>query len=427
MPRLIIEGLGKCYSIRPRRGWEGARYVRLADTLRRIGIDLPKFRAAEGLWALRDISLTVGKGEILGVIGANGAGKTTLLKVLAKVTMPTTGRVTGQGRVVSLLELGMGFQPDLSGLENIQLNAALHGFSRSEVNARVDQIIEFAELHRFIETPVKHYSSGMFLRLAFSVAVNMNPDILLADEVLAVGDIGFQRRCIDRVIEAGESGTSVLFVSHDMAAIRRMCHRVLWLHHGHINMIGNAKDVVDAYERFSLTGEGAGAGKALSETTGNEFAEFISCELVDESGSPIAALTNATPVRIRLVVDVKKAPAILRGAVALSVQDKEETLLFRAIQPDDVHADAPGLHKLTMQMEGNVLNAGLFRAKCALVLEAEGRKHVLTRKVGVAFQVFRSDDNRLRPDDPPAWASQPGIIAPRLSWSAAEASQEVMP
>ena len=206
------------------------------------------------LWALRHVSFAIPRSTILGVIGANGAGKSTLLKIIARVTRPTEGRVAGVGRVVSLLELGAGFNPDFSAQDNIMMNAAMHGISRREVLDRMADIIRFAELDEFLDNPLRQYSSGMYLRLAFSVAINMQPDILLADEILAVGDIAFQERCLQRVAEESERGLTVLFVSHDMSAVSRLCHRVIWLDKGEMVQDGDPEAVIAEYEEAALRG-----------------------------------------------------------------------------------------------------------------------------------------------------------------------------
>src|SRR5690349_2074666 len=228
MDSLVVEHLGKCYIL------SRDREDRQSSTFReRLGIakdsegDEEKSRE---FWALRDVSFRVQPGTIMGVIGANGVGKTTLLKILARVIMPTTGRVVGVGRVVSLLELGAGFDPDLPADENILMNAAMFGIPKHEAIRRMSEIFEFAGVERFEGTPLKHYSSGMYLRLAFSVAINMNPQILLADEILAVGDQLFQDKCLQRIADDAAKGLTVLFVSHDMEAIIRLCNRVMWIH-----------------------------------------------------------------------------------------------------------------------------------------------------------------------------------------------------
>ena len=249
MDSLVAERLGKFYNL----GEAKVREPRTFGERLRARVGLGEGTPQREFWALRDVSFRVQPGTILGLIGANGAGKTTLLKVLARVITPSTGRVTGVGRVVSLLELGAGFDPDLSAGENVLMNAAMLGIPRSEALRRMNDILDFAEVAAFVDRPLKHYSSGMYLRLAFSVAINMNPRILLADEILAVGDLNFQDRCLQRVEEAGRNGLTVLFVSHDMDAILRVCNRVMWLNAGEIVKDGDPEEVVDEYQNAVWT------------------------------------------------------------------------------------------------------------------------------------------------------------------------------
>src|SRR5450759_794254 len=217
-------GLGKMYHI----GAEREQYRTLRDTLAKAARQpLERIRhpgaathASEELWALRDVDLEVKHGEVLGIVGRNGAGKSTLLKVLSRITEPTEGRVEIRGRVASLLEVGTGFSPELTGRENIQLNGAILGMTRAEIKSKFDAIVEFSEIGRFLETPVKRYSSGMYVRLAFSVAAHLEPEILIVDEVLAVGDAGFQRKCLGKMESVGQDGRTVLFVSHNLTAIK---------------------------------------------------------------------------------------------------------------------------------------------------------------------------------------------------------------
>ncbi|MBN1485882.1 MAG: ABC transporter ATP-binding protein [Chloroflexia bacterium] len=208
---------------------------------------LRQTREREDFWALRDASFTVRPGETLGIIGENGSGKSTTLKLISRILEPTTGRIVVNGRVSALLELGAGFHPDLTGRENIYLNAAVLGFSRREIRDKVDEIVQFAELDRFIDIPLKHYSSGMNMRLGFSVAIHVDPDILLTDEVLAVGDESFQRKCMDKIADLQQQGKTILFVSHSMDTIRNICSQVLWLHEGRVRAMGDVEQVVDAY------------------------------------------------------------------------------------------------------------------------------------------------------------------------------------
>ncbi len=205
----------------------------------------------EEFWALRDVSFTVNRGEVLGIIGHNGAGKSTLLKIIAGILKPTSGSVSVQGTVVPMLELGSGFDYDLTGRENVFLNGAILGYSEAFLKEKYQEIADFSELGRFIEVPLRNYSSGMVMRLAFSVATVVNPDVLIVDEILSVGDAEFQEKSRRRMMELMGGGTTVLFVSHSLDQIREMCDRVLWLDHGEVKMLGDAKSVCEEYENPS--------------------------------------------------------------------------------------------------------------------------------------------------------------------------------
>src|SRR5206468_10115511 len=203
-------------------------------------------RKPETIWALKDVSFKVQEGEVLGIIGRNGAGKSTLLKVLSKITYPTSGKMKVNGRLAALLEVGTGFHGELSGRENIFLNGSILGMTRKEIEAKLDAIVSFAGVERFLDTPVKHYSSGMFLRLGFAVAAHLEPDVLLVDEVLAVGDAAFQKKCLNAMDEMRSGGRTVLFVSHNLAAVENLCSRALWIDNGQIRLDGKPKDVIEA-------------------------------------------------------------------------------------------------------------------------------------------------------------------------------------
>src|SRR4051812_30875609 len=248
-PAIRVENLGKKYNLAHAAGGRaGYRTLReslsggvatLANRLRN------RSRATtEEFWALKDVSFEVQPGEVLGVIGRNGAGKSTLLKILSRITKPTTGRAVIHGRVGSLLEVGTGFHPELTGRENVYLNGSILGMTRAEIRRKFDDIVLFAEVERFLDTPVKRYSSGMYVRLAFSVAVHLEPEILIVDEVLAVGDATYQRRCIDRMAAPAAGGRTILFVSHNMDLIPRLCHRALLLDGGQVVRHGPADDVM---------------------------------------------------------------------------------------------------------------------------------------------------------------------------------------
>jgi lipopolysaccharide transport system ATP-binding protein len=215
----------------------------------RRGIAMPR-PATEEFWALRDVNFSIYAGEAVGIIGENGSGKSTTLKLMSRILEPTSGSVSVRGKVSALLELGTGFHPDLTGQENIYLNGSLLGISRKEMARRYDAIVEFAELQEFIDTPIKHYSSGMVMRLGFAVAINVDPDILLTDEVLAVGDEAFQRKCLEHIAELRRRGVTIIFVSHALDAVRSLCSRAIWLDHGHVVADGPSGDVVDRYLRY---------------------------------------------------------------------------------------------------------------------------------------------------------------------------------
>src|SRR5215510_5697250 len=231
------------------------------------GLLRPRARG-EVFWALRDVSFGVAKGESLGLVGHNGAGKSTALKLMTRILEPTSGRVAMNGRVAALLELGSGFHPDLSGRENVFLNGSLLGFSRREMQARLPEIVDFAEIGDFIDMEVKHYSSGMYTRLAFAVATAVDPDILITDEVLAVGDESFQRKCMDRIYRFRQQGKTIIFVSHALETVRALCDHAVWLDHGQSRVVGSAGEVIDAYLANVNRREQAQAGDPIANELG---------------------------------------------------------------------------------------------------------------------------------------------------------------
>jgi lipopolysaccharide transport system ATP-binding protein len=254
-PIIEIKSVGKRYDINHQRGG----YVALRDILANVLRSPFKFAkhkakqivglaTKEEFWALRDVSFDVMPGEVIGIIGPNGAGKSTLLKILTGITPPTEGEIEMHGRIASLLEVGTGFHPELTGRENIFLNGAILGMTKKEIAHKFDEIVEFSGIGQFLDTPVKHYSSGMYVRLAFSVAAHMEPDILLIDEVLAVGDAEFQKKCLGKMEEVtGKAGRTILFISHNMAAIQQLCHKTVLLEKGRVKMFGETRDVIDYY------------------------------------------------------------------------------------------------------------------------------------------------------------------------------------
>ena len=271
----------------------------------------------EIVWALRDVSLTIQEGEAVGVIGRNGAGKTTLLKILARITHPTAGVARMRGRVGALLEVGTGFHPELTGRENVFLNGAILGMSRRDIRSRFDEIVAFAGVERFLDTPLKRYSSGMYLRLAFAVAAHLDPEIVVVDEVLAVGDVEFQQRCLGKMSELGSEGRTVLFVSHDLGAIGRLCRRVLWIEGGSVEADGPTVDVIDRYLRSVVP---AVARTSFPDEPAAPI-QLLSVELTGETGDPVELPRRDEPLQVRFRFRTReRIPGLDLAVVLLDAQ-----------------------------------------------------------------------------------------------------------
>src|SRR4030095_7070140 len=344
---------------------------------------------AREFWALRDVSFRLQPGSILGIIGANGVGKTTLLKVLARVIMPTTGRVVGVGRVVSLLELGAGFDPDLPADENILMNAAMLGIPKHEALRRMPEIFEFAGVERFEGTPLKHYSSGMYLRLAFSVAINMNPQILLADEILAVGDQLFQDKCLQRISEDAANGLTVLFVSHDMEAIVRLCNRVMWIHAGQVMKIGEPELIVDEYQNAIWSQ--ADASRSEKGRRANRFAEILAIRLVSATGRDIGGAPISEDVYVKVRLTVLKPYVNLRCALDVNTRGQ---LLFRSADPQMHRFDEEGIYDIFAKIPANLLAESTYSVagNCSLPYHNEPGEFLLVAYNALSFIAFSTED-----------------------------------
>jgi lipopolysaccharide transport system ATP-binding protein len=256
-------------------------------------------------WALRDVSFDVKRGEVVGILGSNGAGKSTLLKLLSRISAPSEGRIEMRGRLGSLLEVGTGFHPELTGRENVFLSGSILGMSRAEIHRKFDQIAEFSEVEQFLDTPVKRYSSGMYVRLAFSVAAHLNPDILIVDEVLAVGDTAYQRKCIDRMTELAREGRTILFVSHNMQLIPRLCQRAVYLERGQVRMVGEAGTVTDHYlERMAETTRNSDLKD--KPRTGDGRARFVKAQVLDNQGRVLSKFTSFDDLIVRVEIEASK-------------------------------------------------------------------------------------------------------------------------
>jgi lipopolysaccharide transport system ATP-binding protein len=327
-PVIQIEGLGKRYQLT--QGGGGYR------TLRESLVDLAKMplrklrgqsnETREDFWALKDINLEIGAGEVVGVIGRNGAGKSTFLKILSQITKPTCGSVKLHGRVGSLLEVGTGFHPELTGRENIFLNGAILGMSRREISSKFDEIVDFAEISQFLDTPVKRYSSGMYVRLAFAVAAHLEPEILVIDEVLAVGDAAFQRKCMGKMGQVAREGRTILFVSHNMAAMQNLCTRAVLLTNGQVTMTGPTASVIDAY----MAEIGSLSEIPLRDRKDRSGKRDIICtaiEILDEDGNSAPTAVTGRQMTARIHYESKTPRMHRNSRISLSVH-KDEHVYF---------------------------------------------------------------------------------------------------
>ena len=360
-PVIHAEGLGKRY----RRGLQASRGLLRDSIARTFRSPLSVFRRAnqETFWALKDVSLEVGEGEVLGLIGQNGSGKTTLLKILSRITQPTAGWAEIHGRVGSLLEVGTGFHPELTGRENTYLSGAILGMRKNEIARKFDEIVAFAELEKFIDTPVKHYSSGMYVRLAFAVAAHLDPEILLVDEVLAVGDINFQKKCLGKMGDVARAGRTVVLVSHQLNQIRRLCHRVVWLDAGSVSHVGPTHEVVSAYESAMARGETS--SHSLDRTSATK-GRFLQWKIAGNSAGAPHTLDTLGPVTIRLSVELIRP--VTKGEHGIALFNSERQLIWaRAVQ--DLTLE-PGIHVFSHTFPSLPLRPGPYTWAVSLYNDA---------------------------------------------------------
>ena len=314
-------------------------------------------------WALQEVSFEVKRGECLGLIGPNGAGKSTLLKILSRITEPTEGRAVVHGRIGSLLEVGTGFHPELTGRENIFLNGAILGMKRAEIRRKLDEIVSFAEIERFLETPLKHYSSGMYLRLAFAVAAHLEPEILLVDEVLAVGDAAFQRKCLGKISKVGDEGRTVLFVSHNMIALRSLCHRALWLADGRIREDGAAGQVVSSYLRTISSPVPERVWDDFENAPGNHEMRLVRARVIPADELIGKDLDVDTPFNIEFECRLMTSGFTFNFSVVL--YNQEDICILNTVSiPEEF---APGLVRGVCRVPGGYLNDGTYRIRLMLV------------------------------------------------------------
>lgn len=414
MSRPIIEvsGLSKVY----RLGEIGALSMReeLAGMWARFRQRTPQ-TFAKDYWALRDVSFDVQPGEVIGVIGRNGAGKSTLLKVLSRITEPTSGRAVLRGRVASLLEVGTGFHPDLSGRDNIYLNGAILGMKRAEIRRKFDEIVAFAEIEKFIDTPVKRYSSGMYVRLAFAVAAHLEPEILIVDEVLAVGDLQFQKKCLGKMNEvAHRGGRTILFVSHNMVAVRALCQRGVMLSQGQVAAIGPIGEVTEKFVR-NFAAEVMHRKWADSDrSSGTDAFRFREMQIVPRGEQAADQLTVASTFDLEFVVQAMRA-----GTINLSIEVRllDGDVAFVTASPS-IALRVGEVTRLRCTVPGRLLNSDNY-AISAMIVE-DGRALFISQDA-LVFEVH--DEQRSG-----SWLGKwPGVVRPDLPWSHRMESAEPSP
>ncbi|HZW05052.1 MAG TPA: polysaccharide ABC transporter ATP-binding protein [Anaerolineaceae bacterium] len=369
---------------------------------------------ADSIWALRDVNFEVRRGEVIGVIGHNGAGKSTLLKILTRITEPTRGTVDLWGRVGSLLEVGTGFHKELTGAENVYLNGAILGMTRAEIDHKFDEIVEFAEVEKFIHTPVKYYSSGMAVRLAFAVAAHLEPEILLVDEVLAVGDASFQRKCLAKMEEVGQEGRTVLFVSHHMPHITRLCERTVLLKDGTVLADGPTNEVVADYLTSALGTAAAVTYDNINAAPGNEVARLRSVRVKTESGETSYSFDIRKPVGLEMEFDVLTSGYVLYPFFA--VNNETALWLFTSLDTGEEWRRKPrpaGRYVATAWIPGNLLTEGTMIIGAGCRTEEPFMSHFFEREA-VAFQVIdpmQGDGARVD-----SHRRYHGVVRPYLEW-----------
>jgi lipopolysaccharide transport system ATP-binding protein len=410
---IVSEGLSKRY----RLGTGAHHYGRLSESLssafsapyrwvRRRGTASPN---TESLWALKDVSFDVMVGQAVGIIGRNGAGKTTLLKILSRITEPTEGSALLRGRVGSLLEVGTGFHPELTGRENVYLNGAILGMSRATIKKRFDEIVEFSEMGRFLETPVKRYSSGMQVRLAFAVAAHLEPEILIVDEVLAVGDVAFQRKCLGRMGSVASEGRTILFVSHNMGTIARLCQTGMWLDEGRVKAHGPMDEVIGEYLAASAEGSSHLLVEDPTRAPGDDDVRLRSVRVKNAKGDAATYLDSRFPIHIEMEYTVLRRTVGLRTGFRLLSSDG--TVIFTARDNDGADLPAAELDKGTFtsrcEIPGNLLKGGQYHV--TVIADRPYVKVIFHVESAVSFWVESTEKIYER--------NRVGVIAPDLKWT----------
>ncbi|HUJ40906.1 MAG TPA: ABC transporter ATP-binding protein [Candidatus Acidoferrales bacterium] len=412
-----VEGLGKRFRLGERE-----RYVALRDVLARA-VKAPFRRRANGnghalgashIWALRGVSFDVKEGDTIGIVGRNGAGKSTLLKILAGITLPTEGSAEVRGRVGSLLEVGTGFHPELTGRENIYFSGSILGMKRREIDRKFDEIVAFSGVETFLDTPLKHYSSGMQLRLAFSVAAHLEPEVLLVDEVLAVGDLEFQKKCLGKMEEVTRGGRTVLFVSHNMGAIRRICTRGVWLDRGEVRMTGTAAECVDAYAasvEALETGNGVFDLGLRTDRTGDGRVRMRQLRVMGSAGSPSGTFEFCEPLRFEFDLEAHEVVRACFLGLMINAADGAELVSSCHTDSAEVRELKPGERRsLICDFDQNVLRPGTYSIQASVLDVATWEFCDWFHSIGI-FSIDPGTGRFGRVPD-----GRPGYVQPLLRW-----------
>jgi len=416
-PVIAIDSISKRYLIGKKVSYGSLREeiaLALASPFRRRRKDSGLDEGNEMLWALKDVSFDVNEGEVVGIIGKNGAGKSTLLKILSRITDPTDGRITMRGRIASLLEVGTGFHPELTGRENIFLNGALLGMSNAEIRRKFEEIVAFSEIEKFLDTPVKRYSSGMYVRLAFAVAAHLEPEILIIDEVLAVGDSAFQQKCLGKMGEVAKGGRTILFVSHNMAAVKKLCTKAVLLEGGRVAAEGGVEEVATEYLNSGDVEEGTEPVRITGIPYHSKKIDFTidKIEITDLKGREITNISTGDSIRLRVYYTAEKK--LLVPGLRLSCKTRFNMELFRLsttpISGYDIkEIYGQGFFELVLNeipMLGGVyfMDIGLHRAGVELYFNLEGVVRLNVMPTDVYGSGFAMDNQR-------------GLISIKHEWS----------
>ena len=416
-PIITVNNLGKRYLL-GLGGGERYRALRdvMANSVKNLFKRNNKNEDPQEIWALKDITFDIRAGEKVGIIGRNGAGKSTLLKILSEITEPTEGEAHIYGRVASLLEVGTGFHPELTGKENVFMNGAILGMTRAEIKKKFDEIVSFAEIERFLDTPVKRYSSGMYVRLAFAVAAHLEPEILIVDEVLAVGDLVFQKKCLGKMSEVAKGGRTVLFVSHNMEAIQKLCTRTILLHEGRVVMEGSTDEVIREYigeEKYYI---GEQIWQDIYKAPGDNVVRIRAARVLDRNGKVCTSFDVRDPISIELEYQVLEEGHHLH--VHLSFIKSGYVIFISKDNLDSPWRDTVcpvGQYRAISHIPGDFLNEGDFSIYCAITTVGMTNLGHVSEQDLLIFQVSdRMDPRGVRGNYPLSWVSCG--VRPRLFW-----------